>query len=81
MFKWFKNKIQHYKFKLLQKYLDDLYTYTIKPIILDMIELSNNTWDKNRIKKIILVLQSINLDAYVKDEELHKIIHEKFKYK
>ena len=81
MFKWFKNIIQKYTNKLLQKYLDDLYTHTIRNIILSLMTLYDNTWDKERVKVLILKLQSINLEAYIKDEELHKLILEKFKYK
>jgi hypothetical protein len=81
MFKWFKNIIQKYTNKLLQKYLDNLYTYTIRNIILSLMTLYDNTWDKERVKALILKLQSINLEAYIKDEELHKLILEKFKYK
>ena len=81
MFKWFKNIIQKCMNKLLQKYLDNLYTYTIRNIILSLMILYDNTWDKDRVKVLILKLQSINLEAYTKDEELHKLIFEKFKYK
>ena len=81
MFKWFKNIIQKCMNKLLQKYLDNLYTYTIRNIILSLMILYDNTWDKDRVKVLILKLQSINLKAYTKDEKLHKLIFEKFKYK
>ena len=81
MLNWFKSIIQKYKSKLLQQYLNNLYLYTIRHMILDLIILYDNTWDKDKVKTLIIGLQSINLDAYAKDEELHKIIHEKFKYK
>ena len=81
MFKWLGQKIFQLKLKLLSQYLDDLYEYRIKFILKDAIALSDNTWDQERIKRIILGLCSIDLERYAKDEEMHKLIFNKFKYK
>lgn len=74
MFKWL-------KYKLLNKYLEDLYEYTLRRLIIEALELYDNTWDKERVRHIILGLEAINIEAYAKDEELHKLIENKIKYK
>ena len=81
MFKWLSQKLFQWKLKLFGKYLDDLYEYRIRFLLKDAISLSDNTWDQERIKRIILGLCSIDLERYAKDEEMHKLILNKFRYK
>ena len=79
--RWFKNKIDKVKAKLLEQYLEDLYDYRLKFLLKDAIELVDNTWDKERVKRIILGLSSINLESYAKDEEMRQLIYNKFNNK
>ena len=77
MFNWFKKL----KKKKQDKIWDHLYYYTLSRILEDLIELYKNTWDKERVKRIIRLISGINLEAYCKDtklrEKIHKILHEK----
>ena len=79
--RWFKNKIDKVKAKLLEQYLEDLYDYRLKFLLKDAIELVDNTWDKDRIKRIILGLSSINLERYANDDEIKQLIYNKFNNK
>ena len=78
MFRWIKDKFQKYRLKLLGNYLDDLYDYRIRFILMDAIQLYDNTWDKDKIKSIILNLAAMDLERYSKDEEVRELIFNKF---
>ena len=75
MFNWFKKL----KKKKQDKIWDHLYYYTLTQVLEDLIELYNNTWDKERVKRTIRLVSCINLEAYSKDTELrekvHKVLH------
>ena len=76
MFNWFRKL----KKKRQDKIWDHLYYYTLTQVLEDLIELYNNTWDKERVKRIIRLVSCINLEAYCKDTELRekvrKVLHE-----
>ena len=79
--RWFRNNIDKIKLKLLGRYLDDLYDYRLRFLLKNAIELVDNTWDKDRIKSIILELASINLERYANDDEIKQLIYNKFNSK
>ena len=81
MIRWIKNKIQKYKLKLLGNYLNDLYDYRIRFILMDAIQLYDNTWDKDKIKSIILNLAAMDLERYANDDEIKQLIYNKFNSK
>lgn len=54
----------------------DLYYYTLKPQIISLLELRENTWDKQRVDRIIDTLCYINLDEFSKDYDLKEHIRE-----
>jgi len=56
MFKWLKNK-----------YLDHLYYSYFYQLINDLIEIYPNTWDKQRVRRMLRMLIAINKRAYSKD--------------
>ena len=77
MFNWF----ERLKKKRQDKIWDHLYYYTLSRVLENLIELYNNTWDKERVKQTIRLVSGINLEAYCKDIELRekvsKILSEK----
>ena len=76
MFSWF----EKLKKKRQDKIWDHLYYYTLSRVLEDLIELYNNTWDKERVKRTIRLVSCINLEAYCKDtklrEKVNKILNE-----
>lgn len=74
MFKKWLDKLVEKRYK---KSLEDQYVYNIRLIIKDAIELYDNTWDKDRVKRIILNLCSLNLDKYSTDMEIQQMIQER----
>ena len=77
MFNWF----ERLKKKRQDEIWDHLYYYTLSRVLENLIELYNNTWDKERVKQTIRLVSGINLEAYCKDIELRekvsKILSEK----
>ena len=77
MFNWF----ERLKKKRQDKIWDHLYYYTLSRVLENLIELYNNTWDKERVKQTIRLVSGINLEAYCKDiklrEKVSKILNEK----
>lgn len=77
MFNWIEKKIKEHDKKVIQDYLDKVYHYNIRFMIEDIVELYCNTWDKERAKGLLSALQSLNLDAYSKDEFLRELVFNK----
>lgn len=72
MFNWFRKL----KKKRQDKIWDHLYYYTLTQVLEDLIELYDNTWDKERVKRIIRLVSCINLEAYYKDTKLREKVNQ-----
>jgi hypothetical protein len=73
---WIKKIIRLKKDNYTETLWYDLYHYTLKPQIISLLELRENTWDKQRVDRIIDALCYINLDEFSKDYDLRGYIQE-----
>lgn len=71
--KWFKKF-----FKKKSHKMSELYEYRIRLIMKDVISLYDNTWDKDKVKSIILQLAMLDMDSYSLDNDMKVLIYEKF---
>lgn len=71
--KWFKKF-----FKKNSNKMSELYEYRIRLIIKDMLNLYDNTWDKDKVKSIILQLAMLDMDSYSLDVDMKIEIYKKF---
>lgn len=70
MLNWIRNIIAREKHPSKEKILHDTYWYTIRPQIMSLIELRENTWDKKRVDTIIDALCNISTKAFSTDSLL-----------